>query len=168
MTTVRSENPADHEQVRRLNLAAFESAEEADIVDSLRLQADPIVSLVAVQDEQVVGHIMFSPMTLERSRELFLMGLGPMAVDPPRQRSGIGSRLVSAGLEQCRQLEVVAVIVVGHAAYYPRFGFAPASGLGLQCSFEVPDDVFMALELVPGAVSLPPGTVRFHPAFGGV
>ncbi|MGI9629233.1 MAG: GNAT family N-acetyltransferase [Longimicrobiales bacterium] len=167
MTVVRAETESDHEQVRALNLAAFDSAEEADLVDRLRALADPLISLVATEGDSVVGHIMFSPVTLGGNRDLLLLGLGPMAVMPARQRAGIGSRLVTAGLRECRQLDVCAVIVLGHPTYYPRFGFTRASEFGWQCQFEVPDDVFMALELTPGAAAGSAGTIRYHAAFGG-
>ena len=93
------------------------------------------------------------------------MGLAPMAVAPARQRAGIGSALVRDGLARCRRQGVEAVFVVGHPAYYPRFGFSLASGFGITCEFEVPDEAFMALELAPGALRGRTGQVFFHEAF---
>ena len=97
------------------------------------------------------------------------MGLAPMAVAPARQRQGVGSALARAGIAACRDLGFGAVIVLGHPEYYPRFGFVPASRFGLRSEYDVPDDVFMAMELKPGALhGRGPGTIRYHPAFGNV
>ena len=92
-----------------------------------------------------------------------------MAVVPDRQRHGVGSALAEAGIAACREDGYEAVIVLGHPDYYPRFGFVPASRFGLRSEYDVPDDVFMALELTPGALhGRGPGTIRYHPAFGNV
>lgn len=132
-------------------------------MDRLRLEADPVVSVVAVEDATVLGHILFSPVTLDTAGSALVMGLAPMAVRPDRQRQGIGSELVRYGLERCRELGAVAVVVLGHPEYYPRFGFKPASGFGVRSEYDVPDDAFMLLELEAGTVS--PGVVRYHCAF---
>ena len=128
---IREERPEDAGTVRAVNLAAFETSVEANLVDALRDQARPIVSLVAEDGGAIVGHILFSPVTLVHGPNLPMMGLAPMAVVPERQRTGIGSRLVRAGLEHCRREGVAAVVVVGHASYYPRFGFVPGYRFGL-------------------------------------
>ena len=165
---IREERPEDAGTVRAVNLAAFETSVEANLVDALRDQARPIVSLVAEDGGAIVGHILFSPVTLVHGPNLPMMGLAPMAVVPERQRTGIGSRLVRAGLEHCRREGVAAVVVVGHATYYPRFGFVPGSRFGLACEYDVPDDVFLACELRDGALSGVSGTVRYHPAFANL
>ena len=162
---VRPETEDDRDAVRAVNVAAFDTPQEADLVDMLRGQATPIVSLVAEEDGAILGHIMFSPVSLEGHLGLKLMGLAPMAVSPSHQRRGIGSQLVGAGLEHCRQLSCAAVVVLGHPTYYPRFGFAPASEFGMRCEYDVPPEVFMALEIEPGALSFGSGTVRYHPAW---
>ena len=165
---VRSERSGDVAAIRGVNLAAFESAVEADLVDALRVQATPIVSLVADDSGSITGHILFSPVTLSGSSDLKIMGLAPMAVLPARQREGIGSALVSAGLDACKRLGFGAVVVLGHAGYYPRFGFVPASRFGIASEYDVPDEVFMAIELEPGALNGTSGTIRYHSAFAYV
>ena len=162
---IRPERPADIAAIAALNRAAFETGLEADLVDALRGQAEPIVSLVAEEGGAIVGHILFTPVTLSGHHDVKVMGLAPMAVLPASQRRGIGSALVRAGLERCRQLPAAAVVVLGHAAYYPRFGFVPASRFGIACEYDVPDDVFMALELEPRSLHGKPGTIRYHRAF---
>ncbi|MBI4616546.1 MAG: N-acetyltransferase [Planctomycetes bacterium] len=152
--------------MRAVTLAAFPTRAEADLVDALRAGAEPFVSLVAEQGGAIVGHITFSPVTLDALAELRIAGLGPMAVAPAHQRRGIGSALVRAGLDTCRTLGFAAVVVLGHPGFYPRFGFAPSVRFGFRSEYDVPEDVFMALELVPGALRGSTGTARYHPAFG--
>lgn len=162
---VRAERPADVDAVRELNRAAFDGPDEARIVDALRGTVAPLVSLVAQEQEKIVGHILFSPVTLASGAPVLVMGLAPMAVLPGHQRSGVGSALVRTGLDACRTLGAGAVVVLGHPTYYPRFGFIPASRFGLTCDYDVPDDVFMALELETGALAGHAGVVRYHRAF---
>ena len=162
---IRFEQATDIPAVHVLNRGAFESPTEADLVDALRTRAEDVISLVAEEQGDVVGHILFSPVTLPGTAPLRAMALAPMAVRPARQRAGIGSALVRRGLEECRRRGVAAVVVVGHPEYYPRFGFERASGFGIACEFDVPDDVFMAIELVDGSLRGKTGTVHFHEAF---
>lgn len=131
----------------------------------LRSQAHDGLSLVAEEDGAIVGHIMFSPVRVIGAPDIRAMALAPMAVAAQRQRGGIGSELVQAGLEECRRLGVEAVFTVGHPAFYPRFGFAVASGFGFNCEFDVQDEAFMAAELIPAALAGHSGTVYFHEAF---
>ena len=166
--SIRLETPADHAAIRALNRAAFETSAEAELVDVLRRDARPFVSVVALDGDVLVGQIAFSPATLLSDPQLRVAGLGPMAVLPARQREGIGGALVEAGLERCRDAGFAAVIVLGHADYYPRFGFVPASRFGLDCEYDVPDEVFMALELEAGALAGSGGRIRYHPAFASV
>lgn len=164
---IRSETPADLQSVREVNEAAFESSVEAEIVDVLREQNDSIVSLVAEHDDQVVGHILFSPVSLAGHPEVALTGLGPMAVLPSHQRQGIGSALVEEGLNRCRERGCNAVVVLGHPEYYPRFGFVPASRYGIDSEYDVPDEVFMLVELEAGALQNASGRVTYDDAFNG-
>jgi putative acetyltransferase len=165
---IRPEEPGDRAGVRAVNVAAFGTPAEADLVDALRVQARPLVSLVADEAGAIVGHIMFSPVTLPGHAALELMGLAPMAVTPERQRAGIGSALVGAGLEACRRGATDAVVVLGHPAYYPRFGFAPGVRRGLGCEYDVPAEAFMVLELRPGALRGASGTVQYHVVFASL
>jgi len=162
---IRPEEMADRDAVYTLNVAAFETPAEAGLVDLLREKAEPTVSLVAEQEGEVVGHIMFSPVTLSGHPGLVAMGLAPMAVLPEYQRKGVGSEMVKAGLERCRELGAAAVVVLGHPEYYPRFGFVPSSRFGIACEYEVPEEVFMMLELESGALDGKNGTISYHPAF---
>jgi putative acetyltransferase len=168
MILIREESSEDREAIFRLNEAAFPSPAEAQLVDELRAQADPVLSLVACAGELVVGHILFSPVTLPTHPEVQLLGLAPMAVIPDRQNTGIGRRLVRAGLERCRRLNAVAIVVLGHPNFYPRFGFVPASRFAIDSDYDVPDEAFMAHELVPGALQDVSGRVCYHPAFAAL
>jgi len=165
---VRVENENDLQAIRAVNQSAFETPSEANLVDALRKQVQPIVSLVAEENGQIVGHIMFSPVSLSGHSDFKVMGLAPMAVAPEHQNKGIGSALVKAGLEQCKQLGFSAVVVLGHPKYYPRFGFSPASKFRIDSEYDVPDEVFMAMELMPEGLSGKSGKVRFHDAFSNV
>ena len=165
LVVIRVETENDHEAVHAINSAAFETAFEASLVEALRDTAGPIISLVAETGEKAVGHIMFSPVNLTGHPEVRLMGLAPMAVLPEQQRKGIGSALVGAGLEACRNLGISAVVVLGHPEYYPRFGFVPSSRFDIDSVYSVPEEVFMVLELQANALANKPGRVHYHGAF---
>ncbi len=162
---IRPEATADRDAVRHVHATAFPGPEEADLVDALRAGAAPLVSLVAEDAGDVVGHVLFSPVTLPGHPELRLMGLAPLAVVPGRQFSGIGAALTRAGLERCHESGVGAVFVLGHPAYYPRFGFMRADIFGIGCQFDAPADACMLVELEPGHLRGATGTVRWHAAF---
>lgn len=162
--TIRPEQEGDAEAVWAINAAAFGQPDEADLVDRLR-ETPGYLALVAEEAGEVVGHIAFSPVTLDPPASVDVRGLAPMAVAPGRQRSGIGSALVRAGLDACRADGAEAVVVLGHPTYYPRFGFTPAPPRGIGCVYDVPPEVFMALDLVPGALDGTEAVVRYGPAF---
>lgn len=167
--SVRAETPEDFSAVRRVNEQAFGRPDEAALVDALRTVARPCISLVAVADGQVVGHIFFSPVSIEAEDSVFgALGLAPMAVLPEYQRRGVGSRLVREGLNECRRIGHEVVVVVGHPEYYPRFGFVPAARKELTCEYAVPEEVFMVAELEPGALDGRRGLVKYLPEFGSV
>ena len=163
---IRPEAAADYDAVRAVNAAAFDSRVEADLVEALRRKGIELISLVADEDAEVIGHILFSPVSLAGHPGLRLMGLGPMAVAPRRQRQGIGTALIREGLEACRRSGCDAVVVLGHANYYPRFGFVPAARYALRCEYDVPEDVFLVTELKREALRGASGLIRYDEAFG--
>jgi len=165
---IRPEKESDWDAVHTVNVSAFETPSEANLVDTLREQAQLVVSLVAEENGEVVGHIMFSPVALPGYPELKIMGLAPMAVLPEHQRQGVGSMLVRAGMGICKQLGFGAMVVLGHPEYYPRFGFSSSPCFGLGCEYQVPEDVFMAMELQPGYLRDAIGTIKYHAAFSSV
>lgn len=162
---IRAEEPDDSKAVRLVNETAFETPAEAELVERLHREASPTISLVADEQGEIVGHILFSPVTLSGHPELNLMGLAPMAVLPAHQNKGIGSALVRAGLQACEQIGVGAVVVLGHANYYPRFGFVPSCHFNIDCEYDVPSDVFMIRELHQGYLRGSTGTIHYHAAF---
>jgi putative acetyltransferase len=171
VATVRRERPGDVAAIRAVHALAFGGAVEAEIVDALRARGKATLSLVAVDAERVVGHILISPVTItlpseEDGEARAALGLGPMAVLPTHQRQGIGSLLVRAGLAACRDAGHGCVVVLGHPAYYPRFGFEPASRRGVRWEHPVPDEAFMILELRQGGLGGRGGIVRYQPEFG--
>ena len=167
MLTVRQEEPGDAAAIRTINERAFDQPEEANIVDTLRTNSPGLLlSLVAVLDDQVVGHILFSPAKIEATDRLVLgMGLAPMAVLPEHQRQGIGSILVSTGIAALEECGCPFIIVLGHAEYYPRFGFVKASQHGIQCQWDVPDEAFMVLILDGVAMHDASGLARYRDEF---
>lgn len=166
MPTIRLEKPEDFVSVRNVNERAFEQPQEADLVDALRRRGAVSLSLVAVLDDDIVGHILFSPVAVESSGSSFeAVAIGPMAVIPSHQNKGIGSSLVRKGLEQCSRDGHEVVVVLGHPEFYPRFGFETAISYGVKCEFEVPDEAFMIIELKKGALSGRGGIVIYQPEF---
>ncbi|MFE6051565.1 GNAT family N-acetyltransferase [Kitasatospora sp. NPDC056446] len=163
--TTRAETGADLPTVRAVNLAAFDSPAEADLVDALR--ADPAwidgLSLVATDDhDRPVGHAL---LTRCHIGDVPALCLAPCAVLPEYQRTGAGSAAVRAALAAAKDLGERYVVVLGHPDYYPRFGFGRASAHGIGLSIDVPDEALMALALDSGH-PLPAGTVRYAAPFG--
>jgi len=165
---VRLEHPDDRAGVRAVHLAAFATAMEADLVDALRAEDAGYVGFVACEGEAILGHVAFTPVTVAGAPAA-AMALAPLAVLPARQGEGIGSTLTRAGLEHLRATGCALVVLVGHAAYYPRFGFVPASRFGLVCPWpDVPDDVWLAAVLDQVGVPEGGGAVGFARAFAAV
>lgn len=169
MISIRPEQSTDKDAVRQINELAFGGSVEANLVEVLRKASDPLISLVAVDNDKVVGHILFTPVTIEfGDAGTPALGLAPMAVLPEYQRQGVGSQLVRAGLRECQRIGSNVVVVLGHPEYYPLFGFVPASQKGLTTEYPVPDEVFMVIELEPGALKGRHGLVKYRPEFAGV
>ena len=162
---IRKENEFDGDGIRNLHTLAFKTSAEADLVNALKSSGVPGISLVAEENNELCGHILFTPVELSGHADLKLMGLAPMAVIPAYQRQGIGSRLVEAGLEQCAEQDYDAVVVLGHPEFYPRFGFAPAVRYAIRSEYDVPDEAFMIRELREGTLRDVSGTIRYHPVF---
>jgi len=167
MVTIRREQGGDEERIRLLNTRAFGQSAEADLVDALRKTCPDAVSLVAEREDKIVGHILFTPAVIEaQGREIRGMGLAPMSVLPEFQRQGVGSKLVQTGLDEMRKTRQPFVIVLGHPAYYPRFGFTRASRYEISSQYDnVPDEAFMILVLDEAALEGVSGVARYRPEF---
>ena len=167
MVTVRTELPSDAAAIRRVHEAAFGQPAEADLADALRAAGDlvPELCLVAEQGGELVGHIAFSRARLASGD--VVLALAPVGVLPAHQGAGAGSALNRAALERAAQTEFPLVVVLGHAGYYPRFGFRPAASLGAMAPFDVPEENWMALPL-PAYRQSARGTLRYAAAFDAV
>jgi len=164
MMIIRQEEKQDYKAIHKVNELAFGGRGEADLIDDLRKTESfiPELSLVAIQNEEVIGHILFSQIVIKsKKRSTSALALAPMAVHPEFQNKGVGSKLVLRGLEDCRRLGHEIVVLIGHPGYYPRFGFLPARDRGLEVPFPVPDEAFMVLELVPGALKKAKGEIIY-------
>ncbi len=166
---IRKEQSSDIEAIWKVNAEAFETEAEANLVDALRKSGVRYISLVYEENKALIGHIFFTPVDLIGSATgILLMGLAPMAVIPARQKQGIGSALVKAGIQECISEGYDALVVLGHPDYYPKFGFVPSVEYGITSEYNVPEDVFMVLELKKDSLKGKRGSVNYHKAFGGV
>ncbi len=166
MAIISREKPEDIRAVSNVNERAFGQKEEAELVDNLRNRAVETLLLVAGEGGRIVGHILFSPVTIEVEKASFeAIALAPMAVLPAYQRKGTGTQLVLSGFDECRRLGHEIVVVQGHPTYYPRFGFVPAKPENIGCEFEVPEEAGMLLEIREGVLAGRIGTVKFQPEF---
>lgn len=165
---IRVERPGDHAAVAALHVRAFGQPAEARLVEALRAAGAATLSLVAERDGRVLGHVLFSPVVVrDGTRAWDAIGLGPVAALPEQQRQGIGSALVRAGLDACRELGHRVVFVLGHATYYPRFGFRPAVAAGLRWEHGH-DGSFFVAELDAGALEGRRGVVCYRPEFAAL
>jgi len=164
MAQIREERPDDAESVREILLAAFGGEAEARLVARLRASGKIVRALVAEDQGRVLGHVLFSRIDIGE-KQASALALAPLAVSPAFQRLGIGSALVSAGLEHLRSTGQQRVVVVGDPAYYPRFGFVPAARFGLSCPFPAPPEAFMAIALARDAWQDVSGMVRYGHEF---
>jgi putative acetyltransferase len=162
---IRDERPEDASDIEDVVKRAFGSQDEANLVQMLRDANKAVISLVAVDNGRMVGHVMFSEVSIDPPHEGFDgIGLAPLAVTPEFKALWVGSKLVRLGLDRCRRAGYNIAVVLGSARYYPRFGFSCASDFGLGNEYgEV--EHFMAMELELGALDRVCGTVKYQPEF---
>ena len=161
---IRDATPRDYAAIRAVLRHSFPGDDEANLVEQLRADGDVLFELVAATDIAIQAHILYSPLAIERgSATIRAAALAPVAVLPAFQRKGMGGELIRAGNARCAELDCAAIIVLGHADYYPHFGFSAAAAESLEAPFSGPH--FMALELKPGALK-DGGHVRYAKAFG--
>lgn len=166
---IRAEAVGDQGAIRLVHEQAFGRSVEADAIDALRQRQQITLSLLAIENGQVVGHILFSPVTIETQFGQFpALGLAPLAVLPSYQKRGVGSALVERGLELCRHLPVDCIVVLGDPHYYQRFGFVPAYRYQLHCPWDVPPEVFMVHAWQEGVLENRAGLARYQPEWDGV
>ena len=156
MPTIRLATPDDAAAIHQIHAAAFPTEAEAQLVDRIIAAGHDELSLIAEVEGQLVGHVLYSPVTIERDGRVMAEGLGlaPVAVLPSHQKQGIGSELINASLQALASAACPFVVVLGEPAYYQRFGFQTASRFQLGNVYGV-DEPFMVIELTPPA--LPPG-----------
>jgi len=164
---IRQEKPEDINDIQALNVRAFGQPQEASIIDKLRTDCEGLLSLVAMENERIVGHILFSPATIEGQHGTIRgMALAPMAVLPEMQRQGIGTQLVQTGIEHLRKMQCPFIVVLGHPQYYPRFGFERASLYGIRCQWQdIPDEAFMILWLDKSTIIPVSGLAKYREEF---
>ena len=165
---IRQETEKDFKAVYQINMDAFSGNKESCLVEKLRKNPAfvPELSLVAKLNTKAIGHILFFPVNIvEGEKRTKVLALAPMAVLREYQKKGVGSKLVKVGLSKAKKMGFGSVIVLGHPAYYPKFGFKPASGWNIKPPFKAPDKAFMALELIPGALSNTSGSVEYPKEF---
>lgn len=166
---IRPENQGDISEIFKIHTEAFSSDDEGYLVDSLRKAAVPMISLVAEEKGALTGHILFTPVSfIDPTPGIALAGLGPMAVSPSWQRKGVGAGLIEEGLKHCREFGYDAVVVLGYADYYSRFGFTPSPEYGIYSTYDVPFDMFMVKELKKGSLKGVQGTISYHALFNAV
>jgi len=170
MIIIRPETPTDVAAIYAVNKQAFDGRDaEPGLVDAVRKSENfiPEISLIAEENGKLIGHILFSRIHIE-TKDTKIPALAPMAVLPGYQKQGIGSELVRRGLVESKRLGHAIVIVLGHPAYYPRFGFSAALAKSLECPYGDCGEAWMALELIPKALEGLHGRVVYPPAFNGV
>lgn len=168
MHSLRPETSADYDAIDRIHTRAFATPAEARLVRALRSTDAyiPALSIVAVQQNQVVGHVLFTRISIQdTARHTPALALAPVAVLPEHQRSGTGSALIRCGFIEAQRLGHRLVILLGHATYYPRFGFEPALPHGIVAPFPVRSESWMVHALVPGALDGVRGTVQYAAPF---
>ncbi len=168
MITIRSEKPEDFQGIERVNDLSFKRKAEGKLVDEIRKLPEFVsaLSIVAEQDEQIVGHLLFLPVVIkQKDKTHSTLTLAPMSVLPDYQKKSVGKLMIIYGLQKAKELGYKSVVVLGHPSYYPKFGFEKASKWKIKSPFPAPDEVFMALELEKGSLDSIQGNVIYPPVF---
>ena len=166
---IRQETKNDFRAVYSLTKSAFGQVNESELIEALRKSHTfvPELSLVAIIDSQIVGHILFTKIIISDPAgfENSSLSLAPLSVDPRFQRQGIGGQLIRFGLNKAKELGYKSVIVLGHEHYYPKFGFSPSSKWDIKAPYDVPENAFMGIELVENGLMNARGTVQYPKEF---
>jgi len=167
---IRPEQPAFVDAIADVHRQAFGRDAEADLYLQLRESEDfdAKLSLMALYDGKLVGHVIFSPMTVDGAEGVHAYALGPIGVQPDYQGQQVGAALMYEGLEVCRRAKIDVIFLLGHADYYPRFGFVPARAHGFECTYDVPDEAWMMHTLNADVLDGVSGMVHFAPEFDAV
>ena len=169
---IREEREIDYQDVFDVNRIAFGREDEAKLVHILRNSHSfiPGLSIVALSDQKIIGHILFTKLKIKsKSGQIFQsLTLAPMAVLPKYQNMGVGGQLIKYGFQKASAFGYQSVIVLGHEDYYPRFGFSPASQWNITCPFEVPENIFMGIELIEGGLTGVNGVVEYPAEFHSI
>ena len=166
--TIRKEKPSDIPIIYKVNQFAFQQKDESELIHKIRAGSNfvPDLSLVYEEEGQILGYILFSKIKIKGKTETVSLSLAPMAVLPNRQKQGIGSQLLKKGIRIAKTLGFESIIVLGHEAFYPKFGFKRASKWNLKFPVDVPDEAFMAMELKEGSLNDKAGMVVYPKEFG--
>lgn len=173
MLTIREEEIKDYNEVERVVEESFKAAEFSDknehnLVKKLRKSNEFVkeLSLIAEEEDKILGHVLLTKALINGENTSFeTLALAPLAVLPEYQKSGIGKILMNKAIERARELGYKSIVVLGHENYYPKFGFEKASKYGVKAPFEVPDEAYMILELLPGGLNGVSGIVEYSKMF---
>ncbi|MDU5110211.1 MAG: N-acetyltransferase [Clostridium sp.] len=173
MLTIREEEIKDYNEVKKVVEESFKTAEFSDkdehnLVRRLRNSNEFIkeLSLIAEEENEILGYVLLTKALIKgESTSYETLALAPLAVLPKHQKSGIGKNLMNKAIERAKELGYKSIVVLGHENYYPKFGFEKASKYGVKAPFEVPDEAFMILELLPGGLNGVSGIVKYSKAF---
>ena len=170
---IREELTKDYNEVEEVIEKSFRTAEftvneEHNLVKRLRKSNEFIkeLSLVAEDNNRIIGHILLTKASIRDNNKIIeTLALAPLSVLPGYQNCGIGKALTNKAIELARKLGYKSIVVLGHENYYPKFGFKKASMYGVKAPFEVPDEAYMILELIPNALNGVSGVVEYSKAF---